>query len=104
MQFVDSYNDLPTEASKDIPNVRIIHTRYGFDVRLERRDPYGFVHVVWNKGPVPEVISGAYSDFDQARGAVSRYLENETFNKIVDEPVQIEKAQYKKRFREQQNG
>lgn len=98
MRFVDdSVPDQDTE--KDIPNVRFVHTRYGFSVRLERRDPYGLVYVVWNKGPVPDIISGAYSDFDRAREAVTVYLSNNTFNAAVDEPVEVEKLQFKKRFK-----
>ena len=98
MQFVDE--NLPQEAPKDTPNLRLIHTRYGFDVKLERRDPYGFVYVVWHKGATPHEISGAYSDWDRARHAVSLYLNNNTFNYVTEEPVNIEKAQVKKRFRE----
>jgi hypothetical protein len=98
MQFVD--DTTIKDAPLDIPNERLIHTRYGFDIKLERRDPYGFVYVVWNKGPTPEKISGAFSDWDKARQAVTLYLNNNTFNYVTEEPVVIEKAGVKKRFRD----
>lgn len=94
MRFVDA--DF-TNFEEDVPNQRIVHTRFGLDIKLERRDPYGFVYIVWHKGPTPEKISGAYSDFDKARLALNTYLNEDTINKIVDEPVEIEKARYKRR-------
>ena len=99
MRFVDErYDDAPeTDPERDVPNVRYVHTKHGFSVKLERRDPYGFVYVTWNKGPTPEKLSGAYSDYDRAREAVTSYFCKETINKVVDEPVEIEKAQYKRR-------
>lgn len=100
MQFVDQTNvTSDNDPERDVPNQRLIHTRFGFTIKLERRDPYGFVHVVWPKGPVPEIISGAYSDFTLAKQAVNNYIESNTFNKIVEEPPVLEKAVYKKRFR-----
>lgn len=95
MEFVDEARP-QNSIEQFVPNRRTIHTRYGFDVHLERRDPYGFVHVVWNKGPAPAALSGAYSDFDKARLAVTIYLESETFNKVVDAPMNFEKAKYKR--------
>jgi len=101
MRFVDEVQDqTSTDPEKDVPNLRLIHTKYGFDIKLERKDPYGFVFVGWPKGSPPSELGGAYSDFDKARLAVANYLANNTFNKAVDEPVQIEKAVYKKRYRE----
>lgn len=101
MQFVDSpaANAYP-QINQDEANVRIVHTRFGFDVRLERRDPYGFVYIAWNKGPTPALISGAYSDFDKARGALNSYLNSDTFNYIVEEPVVVEPLVYKRKPKE----
>lgn len=65
------------------PNLREVFTDRG-TIRLERRNPYGFVHVVWYSGPTPEVLSGSYSDFDTARDAVSIYLTANTFDKLQE--------------------
>ena len=101
MQFVDGPRQEVADEDRDVPNQRVIHTKYGYDVKLERRDPYGFVHVVWPGGNTPELISGAYSNFDLARQAVNNYINTNTFNKIVEEKPVYEKAVYKKQFREE---
>lgn len=97
MFFVDDNRTPETNSSKNVPNKRVIHTKFGYDINLERRDPYGLVFVAWHKGPPPAELQGAYSDWDQARRAVEIYLNKETFNKIVDEPVSFEKAKVKQR-------
>lgn len=97
MRFVDDnsmiLDDKPT--AKDIPNVRLIHTKFGETIRLERRDPHGFVYIVWYKGATPDVISGSFTDFVKARQALEIYLNSETFNKIVDTPVDKPVFKYK---------
>jgi hypothetical protein len=103
MRFIDDGVD-QAPVVEDAPNQRVIHTRYGFDIKLERRDPYGFVHVVWHKGAVPEPISGAYSDFNLARQAVTNYLDSTGFNQVVEEKPVFEKAEVKKRFRKEADG
>lgn len=96
MRFVD---DHATENKEnEVPNKRFIHTKFGFDITLERRDPYGFIYVVQPKGPTPSVLSGAYSSFTPARLAVEQYISNSTFNEVVEEPVApVEPLVYKKR-------
>jgi hypothetical protein len=98
MRFVD---DGMQDASFEEPkmNERLVHTKFGFDVRLERRDPYGFVYICWNHGNTPNAIAGSYTDFDKARQAVVTYLDTTGFNKVVEEKPVYEKAQYKKKFR-----
>lgn len=86
MRFVDD-QAIETPAN-DAPNKRYIHTKWGFSILLERRDPYGFVHIVWPKGPTPNSLSGAYSTFEYATIALTQYLNNETFNEVVAEPVE----------------
>lgn len=99
MQFVDAVVEDLTDYVRDVPNKRFLHTKHGYDIVLERRDPYGFVYVVWHKGPTPEALSGAYQTFPLAKQDVINYMNNETFNKIVDEPVTIEPIVYKKQKR-----
>lgn len=96
MKFVDQ--DENRGFSPEVlgpPNLREIHTRYGFTIKLERRDPYGFVHVVWHKGAVPKELEGAYSSFDMARAAVNRYMENNTFNYEVAEKLPKPEIKFK---------
>lgn len=98
MQFVDDGSELTTfEEPK--ANERYVHTKYGFSIKLERRDPYGFIYVVWNKGAVPESLSGAYQTYDIAKQAVTNYLDASGFNKVVDEKPEYDKAVYKKNYR-----
>lgn len=99
MRFVDEVQPIQDPSDKDEPNVRYVHTKHGFSVKLERRDPYGFIYVVWHSGSVPIALQGAYSTYDLARQDVNRYLNLSTFNKVIDEPIVYDKAKYKKRFR-----
>lgn len=93
MHFVDEVNaNVPMEAT---PNLREIFVPGGRIV-LERRNPYGFVHVVWNSGKTPEVLSGAYSDFDTAREAVELYMKSNTFTPISETPIEIPVLRMKK--------
>lgn len=105
MRFIDDGSEVTTFEEPKI-NERLVHTKYGFSIKLERRDPYGFVHVVWHKGAVPEPISGAYSTFDLARQAVVNYIDQSGFNRVVDEKPEYTPAVYKKRYRktEEANG
>lgn len=87
MKFVDGYTKQEQSESMvplGTPNLREIFTDRG-TIRLERRNPYGFVHVVWYAGVTPAPLSGSYSDFDTAREAVSVYLTANTFDKLQDE-------------------
>lgn len=103
MQFVDAVQNPLEDPNRDIPNQRVINTKYGVQIKLERRDPYGFIYVVWHDGRTPNALSGAYSDFMLARQAVNNYINSNTFNKVVEEAPVIERAQYKKRFRNSEN-
>lgn len=106
MRFVDQYDEQPVyDPERDIPNLRIVHLENGRKLRLERKDPFGFVHIGWDKGQTPAVISGAYTDFDQARKALENYLSNNTFETISEEPTEkVEPLKYKKKFRNAETG
>jgi hypothetical protein len=99
MRFVDDHKEeiiVQNPEDQDGHNRRFVHTKHGFSIKLERRDPYGFVYIVWHSGPTPVAISGAYSDFDTARAAVNNYINTETFNKVVEDKVEKPELKYKK--------
>jgi len=68
MAYTDDFgsNDALTDRTFNVGD-NVIHVR--------RLDPYGFWHCSYERGPVPEVLSGAYTSFDQAEKAVLGYLE-----------------------------
>ena len=106
MKFVDQYDDKGfSDPTRDIPNTRFIHLDNGRSFKLERRDPFGFVYVVWDKGPTPAVISGSYTDFAQADRAVRLYIANNIFADYTEEATaKAEPLKYKKRFRDPETG
>ena len=86
MIFVDNQPSAShIDTNRDIPNQRQVYLKNGRVLKLERRDPYGFIHIIWDKGPTPDIISGAYSDWDKAKDALHAYISSETFTKLVDE-------------------
>ena len=102
MKFIDQQDDEAFEdPNRDIPNVRLVYTKSGRKLRLERKDPFGFVFIGWDSGNPPEVLQGAYTNFDQARLALETYIANETFEKVSEEPTEkVAPLKYKKKFRD----
>jgi hypothetical protein len=77
MRFVDGDTNVSDfDPTRDIPNERFLHYSDGRSIKLERRNPYGLVYVVWHKGPTPESLSGSYTSFEMARTAVITYCNN----------------------------
>lgn len=104
MKFVDQTQDEAFEdPDRDIPNVRLVYTKSGRKLKLERRDPFGFVFIVWDNGITPNALQSAFTDFDQARQALANYIANETFEKVSEEPTEkVAPLKYKKKFRDPQ--
>lgn len=104
MKFVDQFSDAEFEdPERDIPNLRIVYTKSGRKLKLERKDPFGFVFIGWDAGNPPAELQGAYTDFDMARKALELYISNETFEKISEEPTEkVAPLKYKKKFRDPQ--
>lgn len=46
----------------------------GNTIYAERRNPYGHIHLHFDKGPLPEKLQGAYTSYDEAEKAINRYL------------------------------
>ena len=106
MRFVDQYDDAASQdPERDIPNLRIVHLENGRKIRLERKNPYGFVHIGWDNGSTPIALQGAFTDFDQARKALEIFLNNNTFETISEVPTEkVEPLKYKKKFRNPETG
>jgi hypothetical protein len=46
----------------------------GNKLNFERRDPYGFWSIHYDKGQVPAALKGNYTTYEQAKAAADRYL------------------------------
>ena len=89
IKFVDQFeNNSHVDPERDLPNIRLMHFNNGQTIKLERKDPFGFIHVVWNKGAVPDELSGTWTTFDYARRAVEVYINNQTNKSIVESKVE----------------
>jgi hypothetical protein len=62
-------------TNKDMPNLRIREVGNN-KIRMERKDPYGFVYLSYERGPLPEELKGSYTSFDEANKAVDVYIRN----------------------------
>ena len=92
MSFVDQFDNAISgttfDATRDEPNVRELFLSDSRTVKLERKDPYGFVHIVWNKGAAPGNLESVFTSFSDAKKAIEMYLATETYNtELVIEPV-----------------
>ena len=63
---------LPYDETSE--NSRVVETN-GAKIFLNRKDPYGFWYVKFERGEVPEVLSGAYTSAELAMSAINKYLE-----------------------------
>lgn len=45
-----------------------------YQAKLERRDPHGFWFFVWSKGPVPDALAGAYTNYKSAAEAFESWF------------------------------
>jgi hypothetical protein len=55
-------------------NVRLIRLDNDNIIKFERKDPYGHWFISYNRGQLPEELTGAYTSFDIAKRDVDRYL------------------------------
>ena len=106
MKFIDQFNDEGfSDPERDIPNIRLVHLDNGRTLKLERKDPWGFVHIKWDFGTPPEELRGTYTTFDLASKALMLYVNNNLFDKEVSEPVEkAPKLKYKKAYRDPETG
>lgn len=67
MPWTDNFsdNELSLDRTFEVGN-NVLHVR--------RKDPYGFWTCHYEKGPVPQELSGSYTSFYEAEKAVLGYL------------------------------
>jgi hypothetical protein len=46
----------------------------GNKLYAERKDPFGFIELHLDKGPLPERLLGKYTSYDEADRAIQQYL------------------------------
>ena len=61
-------------GDNDLANKRVMTLDNGAKLIFERKDPYGFWSIHYEKGQVPEDLQGHYTTFDLAQKDVARYL------------------------------
>lgn len=64
------------QGANDLSKHRVIDLDNGNKVHLERRDPYGFIHVWLDKGQFPDksILNGVFTDWHRAYTAVDAYV------------------------------
>lgn len=62
-------------------NERVVEPEGSAKIFLRRKDPYGFWYISFERGPVPESLSDAYTTIMQASQAIDRYLINSAARK-----------------------
>lgn len=72
-------------GDKDLSKHRIIELDNGNRVHLERRDPYGFIHVWMDKGAFPDKspLHGVFTTWNLAYLAVEGYISDR--NRVVSD-------------------
>lgn len=45
-------------------------------IRIRRTDPFGFCHISYERGTIPEHLKGSYTSYYEAEKAVLAYLES----------------------------
>src|SRR5258708_6608609 len=77
------------QSEKDLSRHRVVELDKGNNINLERRDPYGFIHVWLDRGQFPDKsdLHGVFTTWDQAYNAVQRYLADR--NAAVSEVRQV---------------
>jgi len=73
------------DQSSDSPRTRVYEVGNN-KLRATRTDPYGFIHVSFERGQVPNMLSGMYTTWDEAHKDITRYI-----NEKTKEPKTIQK-------------
>lgn len=59
---------------EDLDN-RFVTLENGNKIHIKRTDPHGFWRVNYDKGQLPEHLTGLYTSYDKALEAVQKYTE-----------------------------
>lgn len=66
MEDFDFVKDIPNRREIAIGNNKLI---------LERKDPYGFIDVHFERGQIPKILEGSFTSFDEAYLAIKKYFQ-----------------------------
>ena len=64
---------LPYEETAE--NQRVIETN-GAKIFLNRKDPFGFWYIKFERGEMPDILTGAYTSAELAIADINKYLDN----------------------------
>lgn len=62
------------KGAKDLDGRRSVTLENGNKLIIERTDPYGFWKVHYEKGQIPDKLSGLYTSYDRAMVDVNSYI------------------------------
>jgi hypothetical protein len=62
------------QESKDLDSKRSLTLENGNKIYIERKDPYGFWDIHYDKGQIPDSLKGKFTSYDRAEHAVKVYL------------------------------
>lgn len=72
------------DETRDTPRTRTILLDNGNKLHVTASDPYGLFTIHFDKGQIPESLSGQYTSYDEAMKAIKVYLQNK--KKEIVEP------------------
>jgi hypothetical protein len=58
---------------------------------MKQTDPFGLIEISFERGQIPEELSGRYTGFDYARRKIETYLNNKKRGRVVTD-VELEAA------------
>lgn len=62
--------------SNDLAGIRTVTLSNGSKLHMKREDTFNFWTINYDKGQVPESLSGRYTSMDEALRGINIYLEN----------------------------
>ena len=73
------------DPERDYSNDRVVSLDNGNKIHIRRHNPYGLWRISYERGPVPQKLTGEYTEFRLALRDVEMYLEQ-----IKREAVEIQ--------------
>jgi len=90
-KLIDRFGD------KDLSNRRIFDLSNGNKIMCDRRDPYGFWHLYYEHGQLPDKLKDMqFTSFDQARKFVEAYIATLNEMEKVKELTEARDAVFRK--------
>lgn len=59
----------------DTTSRRTYDLESGNKVHVERKNPYGLLHIYLDRGEVPSALSGIYTNYTEAERAINKWLQ-----------------------------